>query len=62
MVKIYIAGPLCEKKNRDFLEEIDKICKKFGFETYLPHRDCGLYDGDEEKIRKISKRDFFCSL
>jgi len=42
MVKIYIAGPLCDEKNRDFLEQIDKICKDLGFETFLPHRDAGL--------------------
>jgi len=57
MVKIYIAGPLCEKENRDFLEQIDKICKDLGFETFLPHRDCGLYEGDENKINEISDRD-----
>lgn len=57
MTKIYIAGPLCEKENRQFLEEIDKICREFGFETFLPHRDAGLYEGDENKIKEISKRD-----
>jgi nucleoside 2-deoxyribosyltransferase len=54
---IYIAGPLCEKENRDFLEEIDKICKELGFETFLPHRDAGLYGGDNTKIEEISKKD-----
>ncbi len=57
MVKIYIAGPLCEQKNRNFLEQIDKICKDLGFETFLPHRDAGLYDGDLNKIKEISERD-----
>ena len=55
--KIYIAGPLCEEKTRQFLEEIDKICKELGFETFLPHRDAGLYDGDESKIKEISNID-----
>jgi nucleoside 2-deoxyribosyltransferase len=58
MVKIYIAGPLCDEKNRDFLEQIDKICKDLGFKTFLPHRDCGLYRGDKAKIKDISERDF----
>jgi len=57
MTKIYIAGPLCEKKSRNFLEEINKLCKELGFETFLPHRDCGLYNGDKNKIQEISKRD-----
>tara|TARA_Y100000310_G_C20675201_1_gene812640 strand:+ start:748 stop:1167 length:420 start_codon:yes stop_codon:yes gene_type:complete len=56
-MKIYIAGPLCEKENRDFLEKIDKICRELGFETFLPHRDAGLYEGDEDKIDSISKKD-----
>ncbi len=55
--KIYIAGPLCERENRKFLEEIDKICTEFGFETFLPHRDAGLYEEDEDKIKEISKKD-----
>ena len=55
--KIYIAGPLCEKENRDFLEQIDKICKDLGFDTFLPHRDVGLYGGDQTKIKSISERD-----
>jgi len=57
MTKIYIAGPLCEEKNRKFLEQIDKICKELGFETFLPHKDVGLYNGDKSKIKEISKKD-----
>lgn len=56
-MKIYIAGPLCSEENRKSLEEIDKICKDLGFETFLPHRDAGLYEGDENKIKEISQRD-----
>jgi len=56
-MKIYIAGPLCTQENRDFLEKIDKLCKELGFETFLPHRDAGLYDNQEEKIKSISEKD-----
>jgi len=42
-MKIYVAGNLREKKDRDRLEEVEKICKKFG-ETYLPHRDAGIFE------------------
>lgn len=50
-MKVYIAGPLCTGKERQFLEKIDKICKKMGLSTFLPHRDCGLW----KKIRDAKK-------
>ena len=56
MVKIYVAGPLCTKENRKFLEKMDKICKEYGFDTFLPHRDVGLYDNLKD-INEISKKD-----
>ncbi len=55
-MKVYIAGPLCEEENRKFLENIDRICKEMGFETFLPHRDAGLYRNQED-IERISQRD-----
>lgn len=55
-MKIYIAGPLCEEKEREFLEEIDQLCKELGFETFLPHRDVGLYETKED-VKEISKKD-----
>ncbi len=55
-MKIYIAGPLCTEENRKFLEKIDALCKGFGFETFLPHRDAGLYSKQED-ILLISKKD-----
>tara|TARA_Y100000310_G_C20509236_1_gene727982 strand:+ start:521 stop:925 length:405 start_codon:yes stop_codon:yes gene_type:complete len=55
-MKIYIAGPLCNEKEREFLEEIDKVVKGLGFDTFLPHRDCGLYK-DLKDIERISKKD-----
>ncbi|MFH1307945.1 MAG: nucleoside 2-deoxyribosyltransferase [archaeon] len=42
-MKIYIAGPLFTVSDRKFLEEIDKLVKELGFETYLPHRDGGIF-------------------
>ena len=56
MVKIYIAGPLCTKEDRAFLEKLNKICKELGFDTFLPHRDAGLFK-DLKDIQYISKRD-----
>jgi nucleoside 2-deoxyribosyltransferase len=42
-MKAYIAGPLCNESERKFLEKIDKLCGKLNIETFLPHRDCGLW-------------------
>ena len=55
--RIYIAGPLCNREERLFLEKIDSICKKLGFSTFLPHRDAGLFK-DIKDIEKIAKKDF----
>ena len=55
-MKIYIAGPLSTKENREFLEKIDQLCKELGFKTFLPHRDAGLYEKPGD-ILVISKKD-----
>ena len=46
MPKIYIAGPLFTEGERWLLERIDVICREIGYETYLPHRDAGLFNRD----------------
>jgi len=56
-MKIYIAGPLCNQDERDFLEKIDNLVRRLGFETFLPHRDCGLFK-DIKDIKKIAEKDF----
>lgn len=43
MVKAYLAGPLFKKEEQENLEQIDKICKALNIETFLPHRDVGVY-------------------
>ena len=48
-MKIYIAGPLFNKKVKVILEKIDKICKELGLDTFLPHRDAGLYSKGDSK-------------
>lgn len=35
----YIAGPLFNDHEKWFLEQIDKVCKELGIDTFLPHRD-----------------------
>lgn len=55
-MKVYIAGPLCLQKERDFLEKIDRLCKKLGLKTFLPHRDCGLWKNGKN-IGEIARGD-----
>ena len=43
-MKVYIAGPLFKEDSRKILEKIDKLCKELKIETYLPHRDMGVYE------------------
>jgi nucleoside 2-deoxyribosyltransferase len=42
---VYLAGPLFDRGERWYLEQIDGICAEFGLRTYLPHRDGGLKAG-----------------
>ena len=44
----YIAGPLFNEKEREFLEEIDAVCKAIGISTYLPSQDGGLLSDDND--------------
>ena len=37
--KVYIAGPLFNDHERDFLETIALNLEKEGFKCFLPHRD-----------------------
>lgn len=50
-MKIYIAGKLGTESEKNLLEEVDKLCRELGFETFLPHRDVGLAKGFEDVER-----------
>ena len=56
MVKVYIAGLLWEKENRMRLEKIDNFCKNLEFDTYLPHRDSGIYDGKSDPLPIFTRK------
>ena len=54
MKQAYIAGPLFDDHERDYLVKIAEIVESFGFNTFLPHRDAGLVTGDftfEKKVK-----------
>src|SRR3989338_9648104 len=40
--KVYIAGKIWTDAERAQLLAIDKLCKKLGMQTFLPHRDVGF--------------------
>lgn len=47
-MRIYVAGKLCNEQERKLLDKVNKICEDGGFETFLPHRDCGIVAFKEE--------------
>jgi len=55
-MKIYIAGKLTSESEREFLEEITKLCESIGFKTFLPHRDVGLAKNMKD-VKRIFKGD-----
>ena len=55
-MKVYIAGPLCTEKDREFVEKLDSLCKKLGLKTFLPHRDVGLWKEGVD-VKEIGKKD-----
>ena len=52
MKKVYIAGPLFDDHERDYLEKIAISLEAIGFQTFLPHRDAGLVEGEFTEIKK----------
>lgn len=53
MPLVYVAGPLFTQGERDLLEQIDRLCRDCGYQTYLPHRDAGVF------IRGVTPSSFF---
>lgn len=54
--KVYVAGPLCTENERKFMEKLDKLCKKLKLQTFLPHRDAGLWK-EGISVEKIAEED-----
>ena len=53
MKYVYIAGPLFDDHERQYLEEIALVLENNEFETFLPHRDAGLVEGEfTDKLRE----------
>lgn len=54
--RVYIAGPLCNEKERKYVENLDAVCKEIGLDTFLPHRDAGLWK-EGKSFNEIAKKD-----
>ena len=46
MAYIYIAGPLFDDHERDYLEKIAALIEGKDHTTFLPHRDAGILEGE----------------
>lgn len=42
-MRVYVAGKLSTKEERERLVAISNVCEEEGFETFLPHRDVGVF-------------------
>ena len=56
---VYIAGPLFDDHERNYLESIAEIFEIRGYKTFLPHRDAGVVSGEytQEEKKKIFTTD-----
>ncbi len=54
---VYVAEPLFTPGERKYAEEIDAILRELGYETYLPHRDAGVFERGKSSSRKFFEHD-----
>ena len=53
--KVYIAGPLVNDHERDFLEAIALCLEKEGYKCFLPHRDLTGVEQSELKTTSMTQ-------
>ncbi len=56
-MKVYIAEPLFTPGERKYAEEIDELVRNLGFDTYLPHRDAGVFERSKSSSRTFFEND-----
>ncbi len=61
-MKIYIAGPLFNERERAFNETIDTIVRECGHETFLPQRGGGCVTDLPDIIKDMPKRKYIFQL
>jgi len=40
---LYVAGPLFTPSERRLVEKVADVCTPLGFQTFVPHRDAGIF-------------------
>ena len=61
-MKVYIAGPLFSAGEKAFNEQIDRVIRQCGHETYLPQRDGGCVADMPEMVEGMPKRAYLFQL
>ncbi|MCD6427840.1 MAG: nucleoside 2-deoxyribosyltransferase [Caldisericaceae bacterium] len=56
-MKVYVAEPLFTPGERRYAEEIDALVRDLGFNTYLPHRDAGVFERGKSSSRTFFEND-----
>jgi len=59
--RFYIAGPLKFESSRMFLDKIEEIVRKYGFDTWSPYKDAGLLSDkdlrDPQRVKEVLEKD-----
>src|SRR3989344_5308326 len=55
-MRIYIAGKLGTRGEKELLGRVDSLCKSLGFDTFLPHRDVGIVK-DINDVKRVFRGD-----
>ena len=59
--KFFIAGPLKFESTRFYLDRIEEIARKNGFQTWSPYRDAGILSEEDlknpQKIKEVLEKD-----
>ena len=61
-MKIYIAAPLFSEGERQFNEQIDRILRSCGHQTFLPQREGGCVADLPDEINGLPKRKYLFQL
>lgn len=54
---VYVAGPLYTPGQRIYLERLADGFESGGYDVFLPHRDAGFPESDEDRSREIFELD-----
>lgn len=59
--KFYIAGPLKFESTRIYLDKIEEIVKRYGFDTWSPYKNAGILSREDlknpQKVKEVLEKD-----